>query len=116
MKWINSLTLLVEATTKRPDIDIPADEQAVAAPVEGSTIKEGEGMDVKKEENPEDSVHMLTHGRHIGHYARSFYFCVEVDQKSMRAKLSNGLLSISVQKRPHEHKEAKTVEVEHVSS
>ncbi|KAF2421471.1 HSP20-like chaperone [Tothia fuscella] len=97
VKWTNPRTLFVHARIERPKI-AEIDELVKA---EDKTPK------------PEHAVHHLLHERRVGKFARSFYFEAEVDTETMVADMSGGLLSIVVEKKPHEQKPAKSVEVNH---
>ena len=101
VKWTNDMTLLVDVIIKRPEINEDQEELSEAD---------------KEARKGQNAVHLLSHGRQIGQLVRSFYFSVEVEHETMEAKLAYGLLSIVVEKKPHEQKKAKTVEVEHLDS
>jgi HSP20 family molecular chaperone IbpA len=112
VKWINAMTLHVNATIQRPKIEEDKREEVVgveaAESVEGGTTKPTAGVP------RDDAVHILIHDRRVGQFVRSFYFFVEVEQETMETMFSNGLLRIVVQKKPHEQKEVKSVHVDHL--
>jgi len=116
LKWVNSQTLLVDADINRSSI--PEDQQVKAATelkdAANKPAKNAQGKPVNSEE--EHAVHILAHERQIGHFARSFNFTCSIIQESLSAKLSCGLLSIVVEKQPHEQKQQKTIKVQHTDS
>jgi len=100
VKWINPRTLFIDATIERPKIE------------ETNEPVEPEG-DVPK---PEHAIHQTARERRIGRFGRAFHFGAEVEQETMVADMSSGLLSITVEKKPHEQKPAKSVDVNHSES
>ncbi len=117
LKWVSSRTLLVQAVVERkgtPEDDVgPASE---AGDGDGGAVKQeadidkqqGKGSESKKQQR----VFLTLAERRIGLYGRALDFPVDVDHDATTAKLSAGILMLTVRKVEEEKKIDKTVSVE----
>lgn len=86
-EWTASRTLLVEANV--PQVDLEEEWGIVLARTNTSA-------DTKWNEPP--SLHEWTRERHTGHFLRTFTFPHDVQQETLKARLTNGLLKMVVSK------------------
>ncbi|KAF2421469.1 HSP20-like chaperone [Tothia fuscella] len=113
LNWTNNRTLLIDATLKRPEISIEG--QSPKIDVNQAATQTEDETGALKAQTVQHSVHQTIKERHMGTYSRAFFFGVEVVHETLEASLKYGLLRISVQKSPEEHKELKEIQVKHPS-
>jgi HSP20 family molecular chaperone IbpA len=111
VKWVNDASLLVTANVQRPDIEeVKGNQQELGAGLQ-STDQETSSSTRVETADHHVPIHLLTHGRHVGRCAGSFYFVADIDHDTMEANLKDGLLRIQVSKKLHAQKPAREVEV-----
>jgi HSP20 family molecular chaperone IbpA len=112
IKWVNDASLLITANIGRPTLEEPKETQdeVEAGAQNGGQVGSSGGVEIGDHHG---AVHLLSHGRQLGHYARSFYFAVDIDHDTIDTHLRDGLLRIRVDKKPHAQKAAREVEVKH---
>lgn len=111
LTWVNNKTLHLQGTIARPIILLDDDEK-----VSAKTASNGTGKKNEEEEENDDSVHFHDRERAVGKFARAFNFVVDVNHKTLTAKLANGVLRIVLEKVPHEQVELKDIKIEHTES
>jgi HSP20 family molecular chaperone IbpA len=114
VKWVNDATLLVTADIQRPNIEEVKEKQDdVAAGVHSTDQEKSNNGSIGIAADHHGPIHLLSHGRHLGRCASSFFFTADIDHDTMEANLKDGLLRIQVNKKPHAQKPAREVEVKH---
>jgi HSP20 family molecular chaperone IbpA len=109
--WMSPRLLVVEGLIGRLEVEGKLDGDVNGAQANGSHANGDSGLqqgtkgsqmaaDPKSETQPWHEVIALNE-RRIGAYSRHFTFACDVDNKALRAKLRDGLLSIAVPKVEH---------------
>jgi len=115
IEWVGHQTLVIEA--KVAPIDEEA-EWAISHGVAGDkSNKEGSGVaaengDRSRHEKRGKELRGLLSGRHLGELHRSFTFPHKIDEESLKARLSSGLLKILVTKVGSEGESRRRIEIE----
>jgi len=102
LKWSDSRTLMLEATTKRRDVDFRLGVTS------SQTESDAKAPSTKDQENV---VHQPVRERIVGDYMRAFTFPCEVNRDAMVAELQSGVLSLTIPKTPEAIIESKDVHV-----
>ena len=119
LKWVSSRTLLVQAVVERkgtPEDDVGPASEAVEGNGDGGAVKRendiGKQQGKSSESKKQQMVFLTLAERRIGLYGRALDFPVDVDHDATTAKLSAGVLRLTVRKVEEEKKMDKTVSVE----
>jgi len=115
IEWVGHQTLVIEAKV------VPLDEEAewaishgVAGDIsskEGSGVVAENGGRSRPEERGKELQRLLS-GRHLGELHRSFTFPHRVDEDTLKARLSSGLLKILVTKVVSGGEQRRRIEIE----
>jgi HSP20 family protein len=109
IQWSNPNVVVIRGTINRA----PTLEEVSAADVAVSTKSKSQpanGDNVSTQ--TDEPVHVLRAERHIGSFRRAFDFASDVEHDTLKATLLHGLLSIVVDKKPHQDMKHKKIEVE----
>ncbi|KAF1345793.1 hypothetical protein BDV97DRAFT_28385 [Delphinella strobiligena] len=110
VEWTGPRTISIEANVSRVDLETEwgietepktrAPEEENGRPAEPKRTASGKSRkDQKARLKDRSAVRQWTCERHVGHYLRTFTFPHDVEQESVKARLSQGLLKMMILKK-----------------
>jgi HSP20 family molecular chaperone IbpA len=107
LTWIHKNCLYLKGNVDRPKITL--DDNEISMKINDGDTPYNPGYYDKP-------VHTPCSERHIGWFARTFTFIVDVNQDSLKSQLVDGMLSMIIEKADHDQNTLKEVQVHNPES